>query len=167
MRESARKVRKRFLEKIVENESGVENIKLVPTHGVVYPQNRRKTTVYMRVNSYCMTCRGCVSKESSASYIITIKNATPAVERPNYLNVKVVRRNEHQHKRVESNAPPSKHQLTDKPSVVLNRIFNKPTEKEKEEELADVRTCSYETIQLFRENPSHSILFEPYFIFHL
>jgi hypothetical protein len=51
--------------------------------------------------------------------------------------------------------PPFKHQLTDKPSVILNRIFNKPTEKEEEEELADVRTCSYETIQLFRENPSH------------
>jgi hypothetical protein len=97
-----------FLEKIAENEKGVENIKLVPTHGVVYPPNRRKSTVYMRVNSYCMTCRGCVSKESSASYIITINNETPAVEHPNYLNVKVVRRNEHQHKHVESNAPPSK-----------------------------------------------------------
>jgi hypothetical protein len=40
-----------FLEKIVENESRVENIKLVPTDGVVYPPNRRKSTVYMRANS--------------------------------------------------------------------------------------------------------------------
>ena len=49
--------------------------RLVPTHGVYYPETKRATTACIRINAYCYYCKKAVNKTQFGKYTITVNQS--------------------------------------------------------------------------------------------